>query len=138
MKSVMPEILSSLIGLKCNEVKIDDEGDLMLEFEEKAHDCEASFNHWKFQTGSCSWRIVENEKILCGLNDGKTYSSVFNNLKEQKLISIERISYNDISFIFKGGLEIQLLSQSRDKECFSIIAPSKECVSFSSAGGWFE
>lgn len=135
MKSSIPEVLSSLIGLKCCDAKLGCDNYLALKFGDSIKIEE----EWGFETKACLWRITDNEKLLCGSGDESSYINDFiKNLIELKLISVQRISNNDIVFVFKEGYEIQLFSQSKDKECFTVIPPNRGKITFSSAGGWLE
>ncbi|MDP4089421.1 MAG: hypothetical protein Q8930_09165 [Bacillota bacterium] len=139
MKSKIPEVLGSIIGSKCFTAETAAGGTLVLGFEKVGNAGCCGSSHWRFQTETCSWRIMYNDKILCGSGDEEIHIEGFlQKLIGEKLISIERISPFDIVFIFMGGMEIQLLSQSKGRDCFNILSPEESCITFSPAGGWFE
>lgn len=142
MKISFEEIREKLIGLNAVVIKDSYGGWLRVGLGEKIyHDkknkkgkyiCE-----WDTASINSSWRVVNDEKILCTFNDEIEYcNDILSELKLGKIVDVLKTSNFDYKFIFDSGISIEYFCQSVDGSNLSILGRKENSSYELFSDGW--
>ncbi len=140
MYSMMPEQIRVITGLKCCLSGVGYPHTFKLEFGSKNFFDEKRFHgDWSLMTYSCGWRLMKDEKILCGYyDDAETSDKVVKILEGRILKEMIQSSKYDISLIFDNNYRADFWGQTNFKNHHSlfIYGPHDQYYEFRNNGSW--
>jgi hypothetical protein len=97
------------------------------------------YGEWDIVSDSCVWRVVKEEKILCGYGDEIKYcNEVFESIQLDRIKDILQITPMDFSIVFETGLRIDYLCESTDGTVLSIFDNKNKVVFELTLDGWIK
>lgn len=142
MDIILPEILTGIIGLKCNKARLTYAGGLQIGFGDKKYYKEPKLKNlfiteWELITLNCAWRCIENNYITCSSFDSEEDSSlIIEGLLNNKLENIQQIKH-DVILEFENGLIIELLGQSSTEPVIEFYCPNEIYLELT-GGNWIQ
>lgn len=147
MKTNILEALQPLlIGKKCCRVKVGASKSLSMGFGEKVYHNndkldDAYYGEWEIGTYYCAWRVIKNNKIICGVSDPaesiEELNSEINRITFGSIVSIAKLSDIDVQLKFDNGIFVDFLATISDEdEYFHIFCPDNVYIELSFDGKW--
>lgn len=138
----IPKNLNTLIGQICCNARVGYAGSLVLDFGEKIYSNVKRIHNfmgeWSLRTDSCTWRMDDNQTVICGFYDEEEENDKFlKKIISLKLLGIEHISHVDIELKFENDYRIFLIGQSKDTDFFGILAPNNTFIGFNPTTKWY-
>lgn len=141
-----PSKLKELIGLQCCAVRIGLGKGLRIEFGNRVFNYhsirqgkDVFHGEWDLISEWSSWRIVQNDKIVCSIDDGEEISEpLIQTLLIGKLQDIIQDSMFDLSLLFDNGITVEFLGLSNMDCAFSVRCPDNIFFEFMAGNGWIE
>jgi hypothetical protein len=144
--------IEDLIGLKCCRIRVWTYESLSLGFGKKIkHNnpklIDKYYGEWEIGTYHCSWRIMDQKKILLGSDEpAKTtinidhineLNRIANTIKFGRITSITNQSRFDVHVDFDSGISIDFFACAKYKdELFHIFCPDNKSISLQWNGKW--
>lgn len=144
--SRLQNLLIGLTGKACCRQRVGRGRSLSLGFGEKIPHgrtrlVDGFYGEWEIGTYSAAWRIISDEKLLCGSQD------VVDNLEELdkrlgeitigRIESVCLVSKFDVRVNLDKGMHIDFLGAgSEGDEIFHIFLPDGQCLAYSVQSGW--
>ncbi|EHQ91030.1 DUF3027 domain-containing protein [Desulfosporosinus youngiae] len=95
------------------------------------------YGEWDISSLSCSWRIADGKKLLCGYDDEvKFCNEVIESLHFGRISEVIQLSFFDIRLVFNSGKIIDYFLQSKE-DVSLVISGEKEKVTYELfSDGW--
>jgi hypothetical protein len=143
----MPDIITSVYGKPCCKQRVWRHKSLTLGFGERIFHGNSKlidnfWGEWEIRTYCNSWRVIKDQKVICGSNDTvdsiEELDAALGQIAFGRILSLtQEASGIDIRARFDTGIIVDFLTTiSEDDETVSIFCPGKICVTFSPAEGW--
>jgi hypothetical protein len=153
MSTQIEEFLKPMFGKPCCRQRVWRYRSLHLGFGKKIFHGEKNlvdtyYGEWEIGTYYWSWRILKNEKILCGSGDLVKSIDALNAVVEKidfgRIIGLKQITDLDVRAEFDTGLAVDFLEiRSDEEESFDIFygprgirKPGNMVINFSIGTGW--
>lgn len=143
MSEIFNEIYANLIGKECCSIRIGFGSMLRIGIGEKVFyenpKLKGKFHgEWDIISRSCSWRIVKENKILCGDNDDiEECSNIVNKLTCGRVKDIFQTFEPDLTIQFDNNIHIEYFSNSLDDN--QLIIMSRNKISYDlTVDGWIK
>jgi hypothetical protein len=145
--NTIPKMIDPMFGQSCCRKRVSEWKRISLGFGQEVYHnkpkmVDSFYGEWEIGSYFSAWRIVQNEKIICGSNDA--VESI-----EELDIAVKRIDFGrilslkmsssgiDIRAEFDTGVALEFLStRSGDDESFQMFLPENICVTFGVSSGW--
>lgn len=139
-------IVTSMRHERCNIKKIGKRRDLSIEFGERAEKNKwkipfVEHRKWRLGTYRSAWRLLKDEKIICGSQDVADSVDDLNkklaNTEIGTLSNVELISAYDVRVSFSNNVIIDFFCTFEDEdEIFHIFGDDNLYVGYSIVEGW--
>ena len=145
MKATIREHIEQVIGQMCCRQHIGDHRSLRLGFGEivrvKTARGEADYGKWEIGTYHCAWRIIHDQKIVCGSQDVvesiDELRRAISVIKWGRCSAIRQLTDMDVRVEFDNGVFVDILATISDEdEVLHLFCPDKVVVTFSIPDGW--
>ena len=140
------QLLSQMIDNPCCRIKVGQYKSLSLGFGAKLYHGKPQLNdeyygEWEIGTYNCSWRIIQNNIVVCASNSSietiEELDKLANNFEYGNLASIAQLSDFDLRIEFSSGITIDFITTfSEDDECFHIFCPGEDYIEYSLRKKW--
>ena len=144
--NILEEFQPLLIGKECCRVSVGAFKSLSMGFGKRVYHhndklVDTYFGEWEIGTFYCSWRVIKNNKILCGASDSvdsiDDLNRSINCIQFGSIISISIFSGIDVRIEFDNGVFVDFLATISDEdEYFHIFCPDNVYIELSSEGKW--
>lgn len=142
----IPDKLQGMIGQKCCNAKIGLGKGLRIEFgkqvfsyHSKRQGKDVFHGKWDLTSEWSSWRIVQNDRIVCSIDDGEEISEpLIQTLLIGNLQDIIQNSIFDFSLLFDNGIKVEFLGLSNVDCAFAVRCPDNVFFEFLAGNGWNE
>ena len=102
---------------------------------------DAYYGEWEIGTYNCAWRILEDERIICGSNDPadsvNEIDSVIQSIEFGCITSLQQPNSIDVRIVCENKLSIDFFSAISDEdEVFHIFCPQHQHIQLIPSKGW--
>ncbi len=146
MNALVEDAIRSMLNKRCCRQRVWRPRSLSLGFGEKVYHgnsnlVDAFYGEWEIGTFYCAWRVIYDQKILCGSSDAvDSLDELDAALKQIDFGCIQSLTQPtrfDVRAEFDTGIAVEFLaSTSDDDECFHVFGPQSLHVEFSVLEGW--
>jgi hypothetical protein len=146
MTAQIEEMIKPMIGQRCCRQRVWRQRSLNLGFGEKIYHhnpklIDTFYGEWEIGTYYCAWRVVKENKIICGSGDAvdslDELNSTLQRIDFDRIESLTQSTQFDVRAEFDTGMVIEFLATiSDDDECFHLFFPQSICAAFSIQEGW--
>jgi hypothetical protein len=137
---MIPEQVKIMQGLKCCLASIGYGDVFKIEFGQRMYYDEKRFHgEWSLVTYSCGWRVMKDEKILCGYYDAyETSDKIVRILEGRILKEILQPTKYDLSLIFDNNYRADFWGQTNYKNHHSLFVygPQEQYFELRNDGSW--
>jgi len=142
----IPDKLQGMIGQKCCNAKIGLGKGIRIEFGKQKFNyrsksqCKDVFHGaWDLISEWSFWRIVQNDRIVCSIDDGEEISEpLIQTFLLGTLQNIVQDSMLDASLLFDNGRKVEFLGLSNLECSFAVRCPDNVFFEFIAGNGWNE
>jgi hypothetical protein len=103
---------------------------------------ESYYGEWEIGTYYSAWRVIQNNRIVCGSTDSVESANELNDMLQQidfgQILSLGQPTCFDVRAEFDTGIAVEFLATISDEdESFGILhQPSHTAVQFAVGKGW--
>jgi hypothetical protein len=144
MANIFDEVQEILIGQKLCSLRVGYGSQLRLGLGEKIFYKNPKlkgkfYGEWDIVSDSCVWRVVIEEKILCGYGDEIKYcNEIFESIQLDRIRDILQITPMDFRIVFETGIRIDYLCESVNGTVLSIFDDKNKVVFELTLDGWIK
>lgn len=148
MDTIINKHINLLLGNRCCRRQVGNNRSLSLGFGKKIYHDEPQtrlrdefYGEWEIGTYYRSWRVIKDNKIICGSNDSvdsiEELDAALNQIDFGIVESLVQTSSFDVRVNLDNGISVDFLSTIKDDdEIFHLFCPDNLCVIFSIHAGW--
>lgn len=146
LDSKVSKNIVNLIGKECCRQRVGRSRSLSIGFggkrlHGKANQPDNFYGEWEIGTYTASWRIVQEERILCGSQDVvdslSELDQILNTIQFGRIVAIKVLGKLDICVEMDSGIHIDFLGCiSEDDEIFHVFGPDNLYIEYSIKETW--